>query len=97
MCFIGLSSLDLSRPLLRRFSLLLSRLIRACSNVACVRNPAVAKSRMKLVGIVCYFQPPFGKHWGEPIVNAAIVLHLDLGDLHLVVEAYDNTLTVRSR
>jgi len=51
---------------------------------------------MKLAGIFCYFQLLTGD-LRIPIVHAVIVLHLQLGDLHLVVEAYDNTLTVHSR
>ena len=51
---------------------------------------------IKLVGIVCYFQI-IPEITGVPIVHAVIVLHLHLGDLHLVVEAYENTLTVHSR
>jgi hypothetical protein len=48
-----------------------------------------------LLEIVCFFQL-FTRFTGIPIVHSVIVLQLDLGDLHLTVEAYDNTLTVHS-
>src|SRR5579864_4079752 len=94
MYFIGLSFLDLSKPLSRRFRPLLSRLISACTNVEFVHNPEVATFSMKFVENLLLFSVLCNIE--VSIVHAVIVLHPCLGDLHRDVEAYDNTLASSS-